>query len=205
MKNRILGLLKKMNKNRIVAFNDSGARIFINPSEEKIKEINSTYSLVLINPNLENVEKVPPHNWTVNSDMEIIPKKEDNDYTLPIKALKVKEVIKEVIVEKPIIVEKEVIKEIIKEVPVEVIKEVIKEVEVEKKVSDVIEKEVTKYEIKEIEVIKEVPVKVVEQVPVEVIKEIIKEVEVVKFDTRLVIGLCISLLINIVLGVLHVS
>ncbi len=88
---------------------------------------------------------------------------------------KTKEVIKEVIVEKPVEVIKEVVKEVIVEKPVEVIKEVevVKEVPVEV--------------IKEIEIVKEVQlppveVEVIKYVDREVIKEILVETPVTNFD-----------------------
>ncbi len=77
----------------------------------------------------------------------------DYDKTIP---PEIREIIKEVPVEK--------VKEVIKEVPVEVIKEV--PVEVEKTVP--VEVEVVK------EVIKEVPVEVIKEVPVEVVREVSK-------------------------------
>ncbi|MGX6485643.1 MAG: G5 domain-containing protein [Aerococcus sanguinicola] len=98
----------------------------------------------------------------------------------------IKQLIKEVPVEKIVEVVKEVpvekVVEVVKEVPVEVIKEVpvevIKEVPVEKIVEIVKEVPVEKV----VEVIKEVPVKIIKEVPVEVIKEVPVEkiVEIVK-------------------------
>lgn len=106
-----------------------------------------------------------------------------------------KEIIKEVIKEVPVdrIIEKtieveveklvevpvEVFRDVIKEVPVEVIREVIKEVPVEVEIIKEIEgKTKTKT------IIKEVPVEIIKEVPIEVIREVIREVpvEVIKVD-----------------------
>ncbi|KAA9300507.1 G5 domain-containing protein [Aerococcus sp. UMB8608] len=94
----------------------------------------------------------------------------------------VKQLIKEVPVEKIVEIVKEVpvekVVEVVKEVPVEVIKEVpvevIKEVPVEKIVEIIKEVPVEKV----VEVVKEVPVEVIKEVPVEVIKEV--PVEIIK-------------------------
>ncbi|MDK6805446.1 G5 domain-containing protein [Aerococcus sp. UMB7834] len=94
----------------------------------------------------------------------------------------IKQLIKEVPVEKIVEVVKEVpvekVVEVVKEVPVEVIKEVpvevIKEVPVEKIVEIVKEVPVEKV----VEVVKEVPVEVIKEVPVEVIREV--PVEIIK-------------------------
>lgn len=122
----------------------------------------------------DQVDKLPPNAYT--KTFESAPK--DDPYNISIDATRtqeevaartasasepaaVREIIKEVPVEKVVVKEVpvEVIREIEKEVPV--IKEVIKEVQVPSE-TQVIEKEV--------------PVEVIREVPVEVIKEVIKEV-----------------------------
>lgn len=115
---------------------------------------------------------------------DVTPEKFDADMASSSAA--VKEVVREVPVEKIVEVMKEVPVEVVKEVqvPVEVVKEIVREVPVEVKVpvEKIVEKEVVrevKVEVPVEKIIeKEVPVEVIREVPTEIVTEVEKIVEV---------------------------
>ena len=135
----------------------------------------------------DQVDKLPPNAYT--KAFESSPKDDPLNVSIdasrtfdtvappqPAAQVEVREVIKEVPVEKEVIREVPVERVVVKEVPVEVVREIEKEVPVIKEVVKEVVREVPvpSADIQTVE--KEVPVEVIREVPVEVIKEIIREV-----------------------------
>ena len=135
----------------------------------------------------DQVDKLPPNAYT--KAFESSPKDDPLNVSIdasrtfdtvappqPAAQVEVREVIKEVPVEKEVIKEVPVERVVVKEVPVEVVREIEKEVPVIKEVVKEVVREVPVPSADVQTVEKEVPVEVIREVPVEVIKEIIREV-----------------------------
>lgn len=126
-------------KQKVIAFNEYGAKIFTNPDEDMMSFIQKHYKEFVINPDLSEVKRIPLSKWTLKEG-QIIKGENKQHKSHPIKTNKEKivyidrpvEVIKEVLVDKiievPVELVKETIKEVIVEKPIETIKEIIKEV-----------------------------------------------------------------------------